>query len=417
MFSSRPKGRKTAACVTLERRAIRRSYGDTDSDMQNHIPPTNELIAWLRLSQEPDLGAAQARNLLAACGLPQDIYAMSVPALSRLLPEPLARQLRQAPDETQQKQIDAALAWLEQPGHHLLTLADPAYPQKLLDIHDPPLVLYVNGDVSLLNRPALGIVGSRNPTAGGADNASAFARHLASQGWCIVSGLALGIDAAAHRGALQAGDAGGRTVAVMGTGIDIVYPASHRELAHQIAASGALVSEFPLGMRSLPHHFPKRNRIVAGLSQGVLVVEAARQSGSLITARLAGESGREVFAIPGSIHSPLSRGCHALIRQGAKLVESADDILEDLGNLVPDGPKPAAGPAKPASSRKSKISRPEPEHPDSRRVLDAMGYDPVDADTLLVRTGMDIAALSQHLLELEMQDCIVRQDDGRFVRR
>src|SRR5690606_36364818 len=158
--------------------------------MQKYYPPTDELIAWLRLSQEPDLGAAQARNLLAACGLPQDIYAMSVPALCRFLPEPLARQLRQAPGDAQQNQIDAALAWLEQPDHHLLTLADPAYPQQLLDIHDPPLVLYVNGDASLLNRPALGIVGSRNPTAGGTDNACAFARHLAGQGWSIVSGLA-----------------------------------------------------------------------------------------------------------------------------------------------------------------------------------------------------------------------------------
>src|SRR5690606_33843899 len=240
----------------------------------------DELAAWLRLSQEPQLGAAEARNLLAVCGMPQDIYAMSASALSKLLPESLARQLKREPDEKLQQQIDTAIAWLAQPNHHLLTLADPAYPQKLLDIHDPPLMLYVNGDASLLNKPALGIVGSRSPTAGGVDNANAFSQHLAGEGWCIVSGLALGIDAAAHKGALQAGENGGRTIAVMGTGVDIVYPASHRELAHQIAANGALVSEFPLGTRSRPYHFPKRNRLVAGLCQGILVVEAARQSGS-----------------------------------------------------------------------------------------------------------------------------------------
>src|SRR5690606_11414069 len=197
--------------------------------------------------------------------------------------------------------------------------------------HDPPAVLYVNGRAELLNRPIIAVVGARNATPGGRDNAQAFAQSLAGQGWCIASGLAHGIDAAAHRGALAAGAQAGSTIAVMGTGIDIIYPSANLELAHRIAHEGALVSELPLGTPSVPHQFPRRNRIVAGLAKGVLVVEAARQSGSLITARLASELGREVFSIPGSIHSPLSRGCHALIRQGAKLVESGEDIVEELG--------------------------------------------------------------------------------------
>lgn len=376
------------------------------------ILPSEELRAWLRLSLEPGLGPAQARNLLAAIGLPQQIYGLSAGSLGKLLPMNLAQQLARQPDEAVQAAIDRTVAWLEPAGHHLLTLADPAYPQALLDIHDPPLLLYVNGNPDCLARPAISIVGARSASAGGMDNARAFARYLAQQGWCIASGLAQGIDTAAHEGALLAGPAAGGTVAVLGTGIDIVYPAANRDLAHRIAAAGALVSEFPLGTRALPYQFPKRNRLVAGMSRGVLVVEAAKQSGSLITARLASEMGREVFAIPGSIHSPLSRGCHALIRQGAKLVESAEDIHEELGRPAPHDGSPDSGAAEQATGD----AVPETD-PADQSVLEALGHDPVHLDTLLQRTGLDLPSLNSRLLQLELSDTVVRQSDGRYQRR
>lgn len=386
--------------------------------MSNYAMPvtsTNEeLRAWLRLSLERGLGPAQARTLLAAIGLPQDIYAMSVQSLAKHIPVELARQLRESTTAETQERIDRTLQWLQQPQHHLLTLADPGYPRALLDTYDPPLLLYANGDVSLLSNPCLGIVGSRSATQGGISNASAFARHLAAQGWCIVSGLALGIDTAAHDGALQAGSTGGSTIAVLGTGIDVVYPARNRDLAHRIAEHGLLITELPLGTRALPYQFPKRNRLVAGLCQGILVVEAARQSGSLITARLAAELGREVFAIPGSIHSPLARGCHALIRQGAKLVESANDIHEELrqpaqGTLI----RPQAG-VRHNEKRDSRL--PATLGDDATATLQALGYDPVHPDTLLQRTSMDVARLTAALLELEFAEIVTRLSDGCYQR-
>ncbi|MFY2608684.1 DNA-processing protein DprA [Achromobacter ruhlandii] len=361
-----------------------------------------ELSAWLRLSLEPGIGSATACTLLGALGLPEQIYAQRATALARQLPEPLARQLAAPMPADMAAQVDRALQWVEAPGHHILTLSDPEYPQSLLTIADPPILLYVNGDPAYLQGPALAVVGARNATPGGQENARAFARHLAANGWRVVSGLALGIDAAAHEGALDAGPDGAGTVAVMGTGIDRIYPARHRDLAHRIAARGALVSELPLGTGALPHHFPKRNRIVAGLARGVLVVEAARQSGSLITARLAGESGREVFAIPGSIHSPLSRGCHALIRQGAKLVETAADITDELGGAPQPGARQSAAPAEEAA----------PDHP----VLEALGFDPLHLDALQARCGLDTATLQAQLLELELAARVARLDDGRFQR-
>ncbi|SHH43528.1 DNA-processing protein DprA [Pollutimonas bauzanensis] len=369
---------------------------------------TEELSAWIRLSLEPGLGPASARNLLAAIGLPQDIYALSTSALRQFLPDELARQLRQAPGDDVLAAVQNTLKWLEHPGHHLLTLADPAYPLTLLDIHDPPLLLYANGDPARLDQPVISIVGARSASAGGADNARAFARHLAEQGWCIASGLALGIDTAAHEGALLAGPAGAGTIAVLGTGIDIVYPARNRELARRIAQEGVLISEFPMGRGPLPRQFPQRNRLVAGLARGVLVVEAARHSGSLITARLASEMGREVFAIPGSIHSPLSRGCHALIRQGAKLVESAQDIREELGSSGVAAAPPAQGQPR----RKGPAAGPA-----AQAVLEALGYDPVHLDTLHERSQLDLATLTTRLLELELQEIVVRLDDGRYQRR
>lgn len=374
--------------------------------------PHEELSAWVRLSLEPGVGPAQARNLLAAIGLPQEIYAASAGTLGRVVPQELARQLKQTPPEAIQSTIASTLQWLAEPAHYLLTLADPAYPRSLLDIHDPPLLLYVNGSPEHLSRPAISIVGARSASPGGADNARAFSQHLASQGWCIVSGLAQGIDAAAHEGALLAGPQAGGTVAVLGTGIDIVYPSANRDLAHRIAAQGTLISEFPLGTRALRHQFPRRNRVVAGLSRGVLVVEAARQSGSLITARLASEMGREVFAIPGSIHSPLSRGCHALIRQGAKLVESAEDIREELGAPAVPATVTVLKSAPPAAGRKAGKTTAE-----QGLILQALGHDPVHLDTLQARTALDLPTLHTGLLQLEFAEMVVRHSDGRYERR
>lgn len=370
-----------------------------------HTPPSKEEIsAWIRLTLEPGIGPTHARVLLAAFGLPQDIYSASAATLSRHVSTELAAQLRQAPSAQTLELIDRSLEWLEAPGHHLLTLADPAYPAALLDTHDPPTVLYVNGRVDLLNQPTISVVGARNATPGGRDNARSFANYLAQQGWCVASGLAHGIDTAAHEGALEAGAHAGSTIAVMGTGIDIVYPAANLKLAHRIAAEGALVSELPLGTPSIPYQFPRRNRIVAGLARGVLVVEAAKQSGSLITARLASEMGREVFAIPGSIHSPLSRGCHELIRQGAKLVESGQDIADELGRPAPT--KPAPG--KTAATFRT---------PRAREILVALGHDPVDVDTLQARLGLQVSELNALLMQLELEEAVARLDDGRYQRR
>lgn len=405
-----------------------------------------ELHAWIRLSLEPDLGPAQARTLLAAIGLPQDIYALPAAALAKYVPGELARQLQRPPSRDIQTRIDHTLEWLEQPGHHVLTLPDPDYPPALLDTYDPPLLLFAHGNKKLLSNPCLGIVGARSATAGGLDNARAFARHLSTHGWSIVSGLALGIDTAAHEGALQAGPEGGSTIAVLGTGIDIVYPARNRTLAHKIAEHGLLITELPLGTRALPYQFPKRNRLVAGLCQGILVVEAARQSGSLITARLAGELGREVFAIPGSIHSPLARGCHALIRQGAKLVESADDIHDELrqpkqgfllaetsrrsrkqrpaqtiaGHIRPDtvtklAPTPVDSAQ--ADHNKTDQSLQVKDDNDTAAVLQALGYDPVHPDILLQRTGLDMARLTSILLQLELTQRVHRHTNGCYQRQ
>lgn len=397
----------------------------------------DELSAWLRLTLEPNLPPAQARLLLAALGLPQHVFEASVATLAKYLPMPLAVQLHQPPSEEIAARIQATLRWLgldasgdaeTGANHHLLTLADPHYPPALLALHDPPLVLYVNGNLDSLNRPSFAIVGARNATPGGQDNARAFARHLAGQGWSIVSGLAHGIDAAAHEGALLSGDTGGGTVAVMATGIDIVYPAANLKLAHRIAASGALVSEYPLGTPSLPHQFPQRNRIVAGLTRGVLVVEAAKQSGSLITARLAAELGREVFAIPGSIHSPLSRGCHALIRQGAKLVESGQDIAEEMGRpsmqatpyasrpnqetIPDDGLQPDSSTEGPASGE----AMPGLDAAQYAPLLKALGYDPVDIDTLQNRCGLPTGELHAVLTQCELAGLATRLADGRWQR-
>jgi DNA processing protein len=297
---------------------------------------------------------------------------------------------------------DSDVAWLRETHHHLVTWSDPDYPVLLRQIADPPLVLYVQGRRELLTHPQIAVVGSRNPTALGRQTAAAFARSLVESGLTVTSGLALGIDAAAHRGAL---DANGETIAVCGTGLDRIYPAGNRDLAHTIAARGALVSELPIGTPARPGNFPVRNRVISGLSLGVLVVEAALRSGSLITARLAGEQGREVFALPGSIHSPMARGCHALIRQGAKLVETAADILEELGAI-----------ARVSASTTSSIDAPAPAPamltPIERQVFDCLGYEPTHIDALIDRSGLTAETVSSILLQLELRGLVVMGPGG-----
>lgn len=366
-----------------------------------------ELGAWLRLTLTPGLGDTSARRLLAAFGPPEGLYTQTPQALQAVLTPAQAAALLQPP-EGWTALLDSTWAWLqaEPVSRAVVALGDAAYPKTLLNIEDPPLLLYLSGrlDLPLDSSRSLAIVGSRNPTPQGALNARQFATALAEQGLTIVSGLALGIDGAAHEGAL-AGARGAdhlATVAVVGTGADRVYPKSHHALAHRISEHGLIVSEYPLGTPPLAANFPRRNRLIAGLSNATLVVEAALQSGSLITARLAAEQGKEVFAIPGSIHATQSRGCHALIRQGAKLVESAQDVLEDLpGWAAGISPAPAAS---------------APMDPDPDDVLQALGMDPVSLDALQARTGLDIARLQARLMALELEGQVARLPGGLLQR-
>lgn len=355
------------------------------------MAPDARTEAWLRLCLTPGLPDRARRQLLQAFGGPEEVLAASGANVARAAGAAAAAALRAGSDP---ELVARSLDWLRRPGNRLVALGDAAYPPRLLELPDPPTVLYVMGRAELLARPSLAVVGSRNATAQGLANAEAFARALSDQGLTIVSGLALGIDAAAHAGGLAGASS---SVAVVGTGLDLVYPARNRELAHRLAAHGAVISEFALGTPARAENFPRRNRILSGLSLGVLVVEAAVQSGSLITARLAGEQGREVFAVPGSIHSPLSKGCHRLIRDGAKLVESARDVLEELGLAA--GAPPSAGTT-------------VPEHP----LLAHLGFDPVDAGTLAARSGLTAQDLAAALLELELAGQVVSLPGGRYQR-
>jgi len=379
----------------------------------------DELAAWLRLTLTPGVGGTAARRLLVAFGWPQRIFEQSPQALQACATAPQASALL-SPPETLVALVDATWQWLQEaqasgaPVRAVAPLGHPLYPATLLDTDDPPLLLYLLGAPrfmvpgALAGMRCLAMVGSRNPTPQGQDNARQFARALRNVGLTIVSGLALGIDAAAHEGALAAGaddDATPATIAVVGTGLDRVYPSRHLDLAHRIAAQGLLVSEYPLGTPPLPGNFPKRNRIISGLSQGTLVVEAAPASGSLITARLASEQGREVFAIPGSIHAIQSRGCHALIRQGAKLVESAQDVMEELHWPAASQPPTTAPSATPAMGDTMHHS-----------LLEAMGFDPIGLDALQARSGLDTARLQVQLLELELAGLVGRLPGGLFQR-
>lgn len=361
----------------------------------------DELAAWLRLIETPGIGRESARRLLAAFGSPDAVIAASFDSHCRVVSEAAARALMKPPVGFD-AQLDRTLAWLADTSgnanRHVIALGDPRYPQRLLDTADPPLLLYAQGRVELLNADAVAIVGSRNPTPQGALNARDFAHALGEAGWVVVSGLALGIDGAAHEGALAA--AAG-TIAVVGTGLDRVYPKRHLDLAHRMARDGLMLSEYALGTPALEAHFPQRNRLIAGLSRGTLVVEAALKSGSLITARMALEAGREVFAIPGSIHAPQSRGCHALIKQGAKLVESAADVLDEL---------PALATARP------RVATQAPEATLSDPLLAAMGYELMSLDALVARTGWSAHELNIRLLDLELNGQVARLPGQLFQR-
>jgi DNA processing protein len=350
--------------------------------------------AWISLSLIPGLGPESARRLLAAFGAPDKVLGAGAGALAPHAGRELAGAIAAGPDPGR---LSRTLAWLEEPANGIVTWADADYPKRLLETADPPPLLYLKGRRELLAAPALAVVGSRNATPQGLANAEAFARALSQAGLAIVSGLALGIDAAAHRGGLGGA---GSSIAVVGTGLDIVYPAGNRPLAHELAERGLILSEFALGMPALAGHFPRRNRLISGLSLGVLVVEAAAKSGSLITARLALEQGREVFAVPGSIHSPLSKGCHALIKQGAKLAEHANDILEELGY---PGQAATTGAAAAPTAAGSPL-------------LAHLGHDPVDMDTLCRRSGLAAEQVAASLLELELAGEVAPLPGGKYQR-
>ncbi|CAN5615724.1 DNA-processing protein DprA [soil metagenome] len=377
----------------------------------------DELVGWLRLTLSPGVGNDACRRLLAAFGLPGAIFSQSGAALGHVVTAAQVLALQTQPPDLPAL-LESTWRWLQdgKGQRAILALDDARYPAALLATDDPPLMLYAMGRVDLMVEPerSIAIVGSRNPTPQGDSNARAFARALGAAGLTVVSGLALGVDGAAHLGALEGFEettgtsAATRlsTIAVIGTGLDRVYPRRHLELAHRIAQSGLILSEFPLGTPALAHNFPKRNRIIAALAQGTLVVEAALQSGSLITARMAVEQGREVFAIPGSIHSPQSRGCHALIRQGAKLVESAQDVLEELRLPIAHATR-ATHTVPPGNSQV------QPEEP---ALLQSLGFDPVSLDALVARTGMGTAALLAQLLTLELDGQVARLPGGLFQR-
>jgi len=357
------------------------------------------LANWLQLALTPGLGATALLQLLRQFGPPENVIAAKRAQLARFASDSAIDALH---SNEVARAVEHALAWLERPGNSVVTLGDADYPKLLLEIPDPPPLLYARGRVELLQSSALAVVGSRNATAQGAANAQSFAKALSDAGLAIVSGLALGIDAAAHRGGL-AGK--GSTIAVLGTGIDVVYPRANTALAAQIAELGLLISEFPLGTGAMASNFPRRNRLISGLAQGCLVVEAALASGSLITARSAAEQGREVFAIPGSIHSPVSKGCHALIKSGAKLVESAEDVLAELGGFRASG---FASTVQPTGALRG--------GGESAGLLEHMGHDPVDIDALCVRAGMSAEQVSSELLRLELAGHVAALPGGLFQR-
>jgi DNA processing protein len=351
-----------------------------------------DVLHWLRLVLVPGVPGEAQRSLLKAFGSAREVVSAPQEAIAAIVGAAAADLLARGPGTDD---VERTLAWLEEPGNRLITLGDEDFPRALLEIHDPPTALFAMGRVELLNTPAIAVVGSRSATAQGKLDAQALARALGDAGFCIVSGLAHGIDTAAHRGALESLAS---SIAVVGTGLDRVYPAGNRALAAQLARDGAIISEFPLGTAPVPPNFPRRNRLISGLARGVLVVEAALGSGSLITARAALEQGRDVFAMPGSIHSPVARGCHQLIREGAKLVETAEDVLVELRA----GNRPAAvQPMLPG------IADP---------LLDALGFAPGSLDALVARTHFDAGEIAARLTALEIAGHVARMPGGLFQR-
>lgn len=378
------------------------SYRSDGSGLKQTMSERTDTIRhWLALIRAPHVGPTTFHTLLQQYVEPQAVFSAARSSLEKsgLKAETIAYLLH--PDWAQ---VDADLAWLDQSSAGLLLIQDDNYPALLKQIPDPPPLLFVMGDAEVLNRKQLAIVGSRNPTPTGRETAHEFARHLAANGLVITSGLALGIDGASHEGAL---DGNGMTVAVVGTGLDRVYPARHRELAHEMAENGALISEFPLGTKPMPGNFPRRNRIISGLSMGVLVVEAALRSGSLITARLAADQGREVFAVPGSIHNPQARGCNALIRQGAKLVETAEHIFEELGGFA------RPGSIEPEINKT--VTSPELDG-EYRKVLESVGYEPTPVDMVVERSGLTTDAVCSMLLVLELHGLIASTSSGHYCQ-
>jgi DNA processing protein len=368
-----------------------------------------ELAGWLRLALTYEINNAAGRRLLAAFGLPTAIFAQSRAALESVVGPEGAKHLLEEPAGFGEK-LEATWQWLgdaeANAPRNVLTLGDARYPAGVLQLSDPPLMLYSIGQVPATWPDAIAIVGSRNPTAQGLTNAREFGASFARAGLTVVSGMALGIDGAAHEGALDAAAAGMlATVAVIGTGIDRVYPSRHRDLAHRIAANGIILSEYPIGTPPLAQNFPKRNRLIAALTHGTVVVEAALQSGSLITAKLAAEQGKEVFAIPGSIHSPQARGCHALLKEGAKLVETAQDVLEELPQLARNAQPPRRANAETTTTQA-----------EGDTLLDALGFDPASLDALIARTGIAAPQLQARLLELELAGDVARLPGGLFQR-
>lgn len=367
--------------------------------MSHAIDDTN-IESWLELCLVKGVGDESIRRLLVAFGSPAAILSASEMALERIVRKSIGKHIKRGAEPAR---ISAALNWLKDPANSIVTLAESDYPAQLLNIQDPPPLLYFKGNRDLLAKPALAIVGSRNATPQGLSNAEAFAESASNAGFCIISGMALGIDAAAHAGGLRGSAA---SMAVVGTGLDIVYPAKNHQLAHKLAKNGALISELPLGTPAIGRNFPRRNRIISGMSQGCLVVEAALRSGSLITAKQALEQGREVMAIPGSIHSPLSKGCHLLIKEGAKLVENIQDILDELNYPAShrcqkknDIRENIAGKTMQAQIQQFSAVFPSDE---GERLLECLGHDVIDIDTLCVRSGLTVESVSAMLLTLEL---------------
>lgn len=380
-----------------------------------------ELESWIRLWRISGIGSKKFQLLLNHFETPAAVFASNS---SQIIQAGVShKDANSITDARENDSSQSDLQWLNSSEkHHILTIHCDEYPRRLKQITDPPALLYVHGNLAILNDPQLGIVGSRNPTQSGHNNAYEFAKHLAQTGLCITSGLAMGVDGAAHQGAL---DVNGPTIAVIATGIDRVYPAKHRELAHKISEGGAIISEFPLGTHPDSRHFPRRNRIISAMSYGVLVVEAALKSGSLITARLAMEQNREVFAIPGSIHNPLAKGCHQLIRQGAKLVETAEDILEEMANVIDlnDHVSVHSKSIEPsnheANSKGNSVFNTSTESGldiEQEDLLDKMGFDPISIDQLVLVTENDAAEIAAMLLMLELQNFVSANGGGTYTR-